>query len=188
MKYLVVAILILAAHSAQALRLPGLLHWLAEAPTPLLSPKSRVVPNIAARAGTAAAVETVFNVHALQAVRTSAAARAQQQQPQHQQHRQQHTQPVKITPRDDAGAFDPDLARLLAQLQSVAYCPNLAAVREWDCARCAAVPGFITHEAHYDDAWDLSGYAGYLPLLGAKVLVFRGTDSSSWSNCECLKE
>jgi hypothetical protein len=83
-----------------------------------------------------------------------------------------------------APEFDPALARTLAALQSVAYCPpsTAAAVKAWTCGRCGGAPGFSPSFTHFDEAWDLSGFAGHLPEYNAKVLVFRGTDSTSWSN------
>jgi hypothetical protein len=44
------------------------------------------------------------------------------------------------------------------------------------------VPGFQTSLAYMDAAWDLVGYMGYLPSLNAKLVAFRGTDSSSFYN------
>jgi hypothetical protein len=79
-------------------------------------------------------------------------------------------------------AFDPDRASHIAQLQSVAYCKDLDAVAAWNCTRCERIPGFQPHLVHFDPSWDLLGYIGYWPALRAKVLVFRGTDSSSWYN------
>jgi hypothetical protein len=35
---------------------------------------------------------------------------------------------------------------------------------------------------YFDASWDLLGYIGYWPSMAAKVIVFRGTDSSSWYN------
>jgi hypothetical protein len=81
-----------------------------------------------------------------------------------------------------SASFDPELAQTLAKLQSISYCNNISDVQGWNCTRCAAIPGFQTHLAHFDDAWDLMGYLGYWPEQDAKVLVFRGTDSSSWYN------
>lgn len=79
--------------------------------------------------------------------------------------------------------FDPGCARLLAALQSVSYCPEAAALRSWACgARCRAAAGFEPSMVHYDLSYDLAGFAGYLPSLDAKVLVFRGTKASSWTN------
>lgn len=86
------------------------------------------------------------------------------------------------SPRDGVAAFDPERAAQLAQLQSIAYCANLDAVADWSCTRCAVVPGFQTHIVHFDEAWDLLAYVGYWPATNAKVVVFRGTDSSSWYN------
>lgn len=85
-------------------------------------------------------------------------------------------------PDDRVAAFDPGRAAKLAQLQSIAYCADLAAVGDWSCTRCSAVPGFQPHLVHFDEEWDLLAYTGYWPELGAKVVVFRGTDSSSWYN------
>ncbi|KAI8472671.1 MAG: Alpha/Beta hydrolase protein [Monoraphidium minutum] len=67
-------------------------------------------------------------------------------------------------------------------MESASYCTDLASLRAWNCSRCGHTPGFVTELAHFDAAWDLAGYAGWLPSLGAKVIVFKGTDSSSWSN------
>lgn len=91
---------------------------------------------------------------------------------------------VQRWPSDEArsAAFDPERARQLAQLQSISYCAGLDDVMAWNCSRCSAVPGFQPHLVHFDEAWDLLGYAGYWPAANAKVLVFRGTDSSSWYN------
>jgi hypothetical protein len=85
-------------------------------------------------------------------------------------------------PSDAIAAFDPAKAAKLAQLQSIAYCADVEAVARWACARCAALPGFQPHLVHFDEQWDLLAYAGYWPEQGAKVVVFRGTDSSSWYN------
>lgn len=89
---------------------------------------------------------------------------------------------VSYRPRDGVAAFDPDRAAKLAQLQSIAYCADLEAVAIWNCTRCASVSGFEPHLVHFDEAWDLLAYVGYWPALNAKVVVFRGTDSSSWYN------
>lgn len=89
---------------------------------------------------------------------------------------------VTYRPRDGVAAFDPDRAAKLAQLQSIAYCADLEAVAIWNCTRCANVSGFQPHLVHFDEAWDLLAYVGYWPALNAKVVVFRGTDSSSWYN------
>lgn len=83
---------------------------------------------------------------------------------------------------DRAAAFDPARAAQLAQLQSISYCADLDAVGAWSCSRCAQVPGFQPTLVHFDAEWDLLAYAGYWPALDAKVVVFRGTDSSSWYN------
>eukprot|EP00882_Tetradesmus_deserticola_P002590 GHRQ01002755.1.p1 GENE.GHRQ01002755.1~~GHRQ01002755.1.p1 ORF type:complete len:377 (+),score=93.13 GHRQ01002755.1:172-1302(+) len=84
-------------------------------------------------------------------------------------------------PEKSAG-FDPSKAAKLAQLQSIAYCSALQDVATWNCTRCAQLPDFQPHLVHFDASWDLLGYAGYWPSMQAKVLVFRGTDSSSWYN------
>lgn len=34
----------------------------------------------------------------------------------------------------------------------------------------------------FDQAWDVLAYVGYEPTLKSVVVVFRGTDSSNWSN------
>jgi hypothetical protein len=154
---------------------------------PLLAPRP-AGDSPALQAARAAAVEasagsaprldaspTVFTPAGLGALRAAGAAAAAAAHPS----RPSTTAP---SPRDGAPPFDPDRARLLASLQSIAYCADADAVLHWTCARCRGVPGFVPFLAHVDSAWDLSGYAGYLPSLGAKVLVFRGTDSSSWSN------
>lgn len=85
-------------------------------------------------------------------------------------------------PRDKVAAFDPARAAKLAQLQSIAYCSDRAAVANWTCTRCAQLPGFQPHLVHFDESWDLMAYVGYWPAMSAKVVVFRGTDSSSWYN------
>jgi len=124
------------------------------------------------------AVQTVFYEAALDQLRSATTTQQQQQQ----------QQPAISIPHPDATAsFDPDRARLLATLQSISYCADIDTLRDWTCTRCQQVPGFVTQLAHFDEAWDLSGYAGYLPLLDAKVLVFRGTDSGSWANCEWVR-
>jgi len=46
----------------------------------------------------------------------------------------------------------------------------------------SGIPDFRPKLAHYDVSFDLVGYMGYLPSLNAKVVAFRGTDSSSWYN------
>lgn len=89
---------------------------------------------------------------------------------------------VSYGPRDGIAAFDPDKAAKLAQLQSIAYCADLQAVSVWGCTRCASVPGFQPQLVHFDESWDLLAYVGYWPAMNAKVVVFRGTDSSSWYN------
>lgn len=89
---------------------------------------------------------------------------------------------VSYGPRDGIAAFDPDKASKLAQLQSIAYCADLEAVAVWGCTRCASVQGFQPHLVHFDESWDLLAYAGFWPAMNAKVVVFRGTDSSSWYN------
>eukprot|EP00879_Flechtneria_rotunda_P002634 GHRR01002836.1.p1 GENE.GHRR01002836.1~~GHRR01002836.1.p1 ORF type:complete len:374 (+),score=82.49 GHRR01002836.1:316-1437(+) len=81
-----------------------------------------------------------------------------------------------------SAGFDPDRAQLLAQLQSISYCAGVHNIAAWTCTRCAAIPDFQPHLVHFDAAWDLLGYIGYWPALNAKVIVFRGTDSSSWYN------
>ena len=121
-------------------------------------------------------VATVFDAAALDALRSAAArdaAAAGRWRP--------PRPPSSIAAA--SAPLDPERARLFATLQSIAYCGDAAAVADWSCTRCRTVPGgFVTAVAHFDAAWDLSGYAGYLPALDAKVLVFRGTDSGSWAN------
>lgn len=77
-------------------------------------------------------------------------------------------------PRDKSAAFDPERAALLATLQSIAYCADTEAVKAWTCTRCGKAPGFQPTLVHFDEAWDLMGYAGYLPSLNAKVGVVQG--------------
>lgn len=84
-------------------------------------------------------------------------------------------------PEKSAG-FDPLKAAKLAQLQSISYCAALDDVANWNCTRCAQLPDFEPYLVHFDASWDLLGYIGYWPSMGAKVIVFRGTDSSSWYN------
>jgi hypothetical protein len=84
-------------------------------------------------------------------------------------------------PEKSAG-FDPLKAQKLAQLQSISYCAALQDVATWNCTRCAQLPDFQPHLVHFDASWDLLGYIGYWPSMNAKVIVFRGTDSSSWYN------
>jgi Lipase (class 3) len=87
-----------------------------------------------------------------------------------------------LTPEQRLAEFDPHRAAALAQLNSIAYCASLSDVAAWNCSRCHVVPGFQPEIVHFDAAWDLLGYLGYWPAARAKVLVFRGTDSSSWYN------
>lgn len=131
------------------------------------------------------ALSTVFGGAALGAIRRAAAeacagagaaGRAPGAGPEQQAQQQPH--PNAAGP----AAFDPARARLLSALQSIAYCADAAGVAAWACARCARVPGFVPEVYHHDPEWDLSGYAGYLPSLGAKVVVFKGSDSGSWMN------
>jgi hypothetical protein len=149
------------------------------AATPLLSPSSRLVGGLglssphdtgaradSSRGGAGGggarpdAIATVFTDTGLAALRRTGALAAV---------------PASVgtltaaTPADRGTAFDPERARLLATLQSIAYCADADAVLHWSCARCGAVPGFVPFLAHVDSAWDLSGYAGYLPSLDAKV-------------------
>jgi predicted lipase len=88
----------------------------------------------------------------------------------------------KYSTEQKLAEFDPDKAQQLALLNSIAYCANLSDVAAWNCTRCSQIPGFQPHLVHFDESWDLLGYVGYWPALNAKVLVFRGTDSSSWYN------
>lgn len=88
----------------------------------------------------------------------------------------------KYTPEQKVASFDPVKAAKLAQLQSISYCSDLEEVAAWNCRRCSNIPDFQPHLVHFDESWDLLGYIGYWPALNAKVLVFRGTDSSSWYN------
>lgn len=80
--------------------------------------------------------------------------------------------------------LDVQLAKSLAHLQSIAYCdPNN--VRPWNCTRCKnedAANDFQLFSLIEDVPWDLRAFVGYAPVLGAKVVVFRGTDSRSWYN------
>lgn len=47
--------------------------------------------------------------------------------------------------------------------------------------RCnQAAAGFQLYRLVNDVAWDLRAFVGYAPVLGAKVVAFRGTDSHSW--------
>jgi len=78
--------------------------------------------------------------------------------------------------------LDVELAISLAHINSIAYCetPNVAA---WNCSRCnQAAAGFQLYRLVNDVAWDLRAFVGYAPVLGAKVVAFRGTDSHSWYN------
>lgn len=86
------------------------------------------------------------------------------------------------TPPPASAAFDPKRAQLIARIQSIAYCSDQDAVAYWNCTRCRDIPGFQAYISHFDEAWDLYGFAGYLPSLQAKFVVFRGTDSNSWYN------
>lgn len=88
----------------------------------------------------------------------------------------------KYSPKQKVSTFNPDRAKQLAQLNSIAYCEDLDGVANWNCTRCSQIPGFQTYLVHFDQSWDLLGYIGYWPALNAKVLAFRGTDSSSWYN------
>ncbi|KAI8463898.1 MAG: Alpha/Beta hydrolase protein [Monoraphidium minutum] len=168
----------------------------------LLSPRSAVHPEAQRILGSgdagvgADAVATVFDAGALAALRAdaaTAAAAAASAAEQQQQQTQTQTQrgsgaggptPEAVAPEAAASAapFDLDRARLLAEMQSIAYCGDRDAVATWTCTRCARIPGFVTTLSHFDAAWDLSGYAGYLPAWGAKVMAFRGTDSASLAN------
>jgi hypothetical protein len=47
--------------------------------------------------------------------------------------------------------------------------------------RCnGAGAGFQLYSLINDVGWDLRAFVGYAPVLGAKVVAFRGTDSHSW--------
>jgi hypothetical protein len=49
------------------------------------------------------------------------------------------------------------------------------------CCRCnGAGAGFQLYSLINDVGWDLRAFVGYAPVLGAKVVAFRGTDSHSW--------
>jgi hypothetical protein len=54
--------------------------------------------------------------------------------------------------------------------------------RQWSCCRrCnGAGAGFQLYSLINDIGWDLRAFVGYAPVLGAKVVAFRGTDSHSW--------
>lgn len=133
-------------------------------------------------------VQTVFNGAALAALRRAArrAQHDQQQQvdqqlpwlqlprhsqqppPQQQQQQTIGTDGVAAALDSDQGAtFDLDLARLLARMQTVSYCSDHDAVRNWTCTRCPTIPGFQATVSHFDAAWDLSGYAGEVLRLPA---------------------
>lgn len=88
----------------------------------------------------------------------------------------------KYSPKQKLAEFDPGRAQQLALLNSIAYCQNLSDVAVWNCTRCSQIPGFEPLLVHFDESWDLLGYIGYWPALNAKVVAFRGTDSSSWYN------
>ncbi|GBF94141.1 alpha beta-hydrolase [Raphidocelis subcapitata] len=131
------------------------------------------------------AIATVFTEEGLEALRARGAAAAASALREAAAAADLAAAPPPPPPpaRADRGVpFDPARARLLATLQSIAYCSDPDAVADWTCTRCASVPGFIPRVVHFDAAWDLSGFAGYLPSLDAKVVVFRGTDSSSLTN------
>lgn len=78
--------------------------------------------------------------------------------------------------------FNLDRAVLFGRLTSVSYCHNLEDVQGWNCTRCAEIPTMQHVTVVYDPLWDLLGYVGYLPDLRSIVVVFRGTDSSSFYN------
>ncbi len=47
--------------------------------------------------------------------------------------------------------------------------------------RCdEAASGFQLFALVDDAPWDLRAFVGYAPVLGAKIVAFRGTDSHSW--------
>ncbi len=46
-----------------------------------------------------------------------------------------------------------------------------------------AASGFQLFALVDDVPWDLRAFVGYAPVLGAKVVAFRGTDSHSWCAC-----
>lgn len=149
-------------------------------PQSLLSPRSRPLARaVQAAAGVRGAdgLATVFDAAALDRLRAAAARDAASASASGRWRKPAANYSAAAAP------LDPDRARLFAELQSIAYCGDADAVRTWTCKRCRSIPGgFVTEVAHFDAAWDLSGYAGYLPALDAKVLVFRGTDSGSWAN------
>eukprot|EP00210_Caulerpa_lentillifera_P003014 g2877.t1 len=75
-----------------------------------------------------------------------------------------------------------NVAQIAANLASIAYCYDFAAVRQWRCTRCHLVPEFVLEESIVVGSWDVHCYIGYYPPWNAKVIAFRGTDSSQLRN------
>lgn len=80
-----------------------------------------------------------------------------------------------------APAFDADKAATLAAYTAVSYC-NESEIQQWSCARCKKAGPMTVYMTVVDEVWDLTAYAGYSSKLGAKLVVFRGTDSHSLYN------
>lgn len=77
--------------------------------------------------------------------------------------------------------FDVDKAVTLARYTSVVYC-NESNIWQWNCTRCRRAGPMTVYGVVFDPVWDLKAYAGYSRTLGAKMIVFRGTDSHSLYN------
>lgn len=77
--------------------------------------------------------------------------------------------------------FDVGKATTLAQYTSVVYCTE-DSIRAWNCSRCRTAGPLTVYNVVFDAVWDLTAFAGWSSKLGAKLIVFRGTDSHSLYN------
>lgn len=85
-------------------------------------------------------------------------------------------------PAQPLSRLDLRLSSTLAQLTSVAYCSDTAAIADWSCGRCGDVPSFEPSAVVLDKDKDILAFIGWWPDIEGIVVVFRGTSSASLKN------
>eukprot|EP00210_Caulerpa_lentillifera_P004354 g4152.t1 len=89
------------------------------------------------------------------------------------------TRPVLITSKQ---TLDLNRAEVAASLASISYCYDFASVERWNCTRCHLAAEFVLEKSIVDEDWDVHCIVGYYPPWDARVIAFRGTDSSHIRN------